>query len=561
MNVVKLLRWLVVAYYAAAWGSLVAKTMLIQRVAEEQEEDEGFTAIEPSVDSRIIYVSSSDGNNADDGLSEANAKLTIAAGMALMRNGSPDHILLKRGDTFTDQSFGTYNNDVPTGGRSAAEPWLFGAYGSGDRPIIQTDPDGSGLVGIGHSFQYLAIIGIHFEPLERDPEVDVPNGLFFIGTAGNPSYLLVEDCYFNGFGGALSVRGIDDVRIRRNIIINSWNLDAVSHSQGMYADEIDGLLIEENFLDHNGWHDTVVGAEATAFNHNLYLTHGLINTTIRGNISSRGSSMGIKFQPVDGDHTIENNLFVRCGYLAQIGGGKADDQVGQPGATIYCNDNVFCEGDDLGATKGLGVTVSNVKAGTFNNNLLVHRVSTQNGGSTFGLSLQDGLNAWETTGDGVNDFQIENFIAYDYRAAVQVLEPEQAGPTISNVDFINMIHQEPDAAFTLFLTDVYSASGSVNSFTGGKYYKAGTGNPFDINGTSRTYAQWVTDTGETGSSNAAVSFVDSTRTATTYAVSQGYTDWEDFVDAASSRAAGDWPEELTAEAANEWIRAGFVEVP
>ncbi len=75
----------------------------------------GWTVVDPSADSRIIYVSSSTGNDANDGLSARTAKRSIDAGMALVRDGSPDHLLLKRGDVFTDQSFANWYQS----GRSA----------------------------------------------------------------------------------------------------------------------------------------------------------------------------------------------------------------------------------------------------------------------------------------------------------------------------------------------------------------------------------------------------------------------------------------------------------
>src|SRR6185436_13199158 len=62
----------------------------------------GWTVITPSTDSRIIYVSSSGGADTNSGLSKTTPKKTIAAGKALLRNGYPDWLLLKRGDSFNE---------------------------------------------------------------------------------------------------------------------------------------------------------------------------------------------------------------------------------------------------------------------------------------------------------------------------------------------------------------------------------------------------------------------------------------------------------------------------
>src|SRR5690606_36580387 len=59
---------------------------------------DGWTILTPCADSRVVYVSSSQGNDAFDGLSEATPKRTIAAGYALLRDGYPDWLLLKSGD-------------------------------------------------------------------------------------------------------------------------------------------------------------------------------------------------------------------------------------------------------------------------------------------------------------------------------------------------------------------------------------------------------------------------------------------------------------------------------
>ena len=76
----------------------------------------------PTGESRVIYVSSSSGSDANNGLTEQTAKRTIAAGYAELRNGRGDWLLLKRGDTFA----GTLGHWMKSG-RSAAEPMVVGS--------------------------------------------------------------------------------------------------------------------------------------------------------------------------------------------------------------------------------------------------------------------------------------------------------------------------------------------------------------------------------------------------------------------------------------------------
>ena len=86
----------------------------------------GWPIITPPASAHIIYVSSSTGNDNNDGLTPATAKATIAGGEALLRNGQPDELLLKAGDTFVNQSFGYLH----VSGQSMTAPMVFGTYGT-----------------------------------------------------------------------------------------------------------------------------------------------------------------------------------------------------------------------------------------------------------------------------------------------------------------------------------------------------------------------------------------------------------------------------------------------
>ncbi|MCR6630368.1 MAG: hypothetical protein NVV74_10145 [Magnetospirillum sp.] len=132
----------------------------------------GWTQITPSSDSRIVYVSNA-GNDANNGLSASTPKATIAAANSLIRDGYPDHLLLRRGDTFSvggGTALGRWKN-----GRSATEPMLLSYYGSsGARPIVKVvekmlDHD-------GHTRNHLAFIGVDFYKSNSDPASPDFNG-------------------------------------------------------------------------------------------------------------------------------------------------------------------------------------------------------------------------------------------------------------------------------------------------------------------------------------------------------------------------------------------------
>ena len=125
----------------------------------------GWTIITPSADTRKVYVSSSVGNDSNNGLSENTPVKTLQKGKSLLRGGFPDWLLLKKGDTWTNEGFGW----APSG-RSAAEPAVISSYGSGGRPLLKTNntPNILGSWGSSPTLN-LAVIGLEFYEYTRDP--------------------------------------------------------------------------------------------------------------------------------------------------------------------------------------------------------------------------------------------------------------------------------------------------------------------------------------------------------------------------------------------------------
>jgi hypothetical protein len=107
----------------------------------------------PRPDSRMVYASNSTGNDANDGLSAATPKKSIAAAAALLREGFPDWLLLRRGDEWNEGLSG-----LGLSGRSDTEPMVVTAFGTGAPPrLIPADgsqawPDGPNVVMHGVDF-------------------------------------------------------------------------------------------------------------------------------------------------------------------------------------------------------------------------------------------------------------------------------------------------------------------------------------------------------------------------------------------------------------------------
>jgi hypothetical protein len=193
-----------------------------------------WTALAPGPGARIVYVSSSEGNNANDGLSEAAPRATIPAGFALLRDGHGDQLLLKRGDTFTLSPTLVWWKS----GASAQEPMVLGAYGDAwMRPIVDTGLGEALHISPGfqspNTVRHLAITGVHFRSAQRD-FTRRPLGIATTPVAGGLGIrivgvqttapqilddLLIEGCKFEFLEQPLVLEGpyadsVQDVRVQ-----------------------------------------------------------------------------------------------------------------------------------------------------------------------------------------------------------------------------------------------------------------------------------------------------------------------------------------------------------
>jgi hypothetical protein len=341
---------------------------------------DGFTPLKESADTHKVYVSSTGGSDANEGLSEKAPLQSIAAGIAKLRTGHADWLLLKRGDAWTE-GLGQWK----LSGRSLSEPMVVTSYGpnGGARPLLKTAHGALTTFGGGKSPQsmdYLAFIGLHFWAYKRDPDSPDFDGVSDSGNAENgvqwlrgTKGLLIEDCVFQSYPTGLVIEngdgfGLSNVRLRRDIIIDSY-FAGDSHSQGLYVSDLSDLLVEECIFDHNGWNEALMaqGAVRTIYNHNLYIQKDTANAVVRNNILLRGSSHGMQLRP---GGVAEGNLVARNAIGILLAGnltGRADG-----------TNNVVLESDDVSAsdTLGWGIEVGkDVTAGSFSGNVIAHENS------------------------------------------------------------------------------------------------------------------------------------------------------------------------------------------
>lgn len=301
-----------------------------------------WTTFTASSDTRTIYVSSSGGNDNNNGLSSGAPKATISAGLALLRDGYPDWLLFKAGDSW-NTGIGQFDHK----GRSSSEPMLVGSYGSGARPLFKTGNQGAltftgGSGSTNTDRDYLAFVSLDFYADSRDPDSPSYNA----GTIGSPEgftwrqgahWVLFEDVRFRFFGNGGSIHmssspqyDIGGFRFRRCQFTDNYTDDG-SHAQGIYVDEIsaDGLVMDQCLYDYNGYRDGIYSKDI--FSHDMYIDgdpglHDGPSYTFTDNIILRGASHGMQLR-AGGAQTgnyVEDCaiglLFGASGYAAVVGG-------------------------------------------------------------------------------------------------------------------------------------------------------------------------------------------------------------------------------------------------
>jgi hypothetical protein len=519
------------------------------------ELDHGWTVFEPDTDTRIIYVSSSDGNDSYNGLSPAQPKKSIDSAFSLTRTDYADWILLKRGDT--------WNGNLPVrNGRSGSAPFLVSSYGASTvRPLLKTGSAG-GINVCCKDYHFIAVLGISFYAHTRDinsaefTSQDGGTGFnFYVGDTYTGEGVLIEDCQFRFYKNNV-VQGPGTIRnivIRRNLILDDYSHD--SHSQGMYTKNV-SLLLEENIFDHNGWFKQQIDAgsekdsgQATMYNHNTYFCNSL-GVTFRGNMFLRPSSMGNKWTANDGiasarDITIDNNLYVDGEIGIGIGGNETVPPHRFKNVTI--SNNVIL---DIGLSRptnrtlGWCLDINDWDIGTVSRNLFLHQQSP------------DVRNVYAIHLDGeTRDVTIQDNIVYGIRTNSELLILTD-GATKENISVKDNQFQCPDEQTTLV-----ESNGSLSNytFTNNSYFSGRAANEwFRVGGTRTDFAGWVSASNETGASAQEAAYPDPNRHITTFQAHLGKTATiQAFIDEVRKQSKFNWRREYTADSVNTWIREGF----
>jgi hypothetical protein len=440
---------------------------------------DGYTHVTKSSDSRVIYVSSSSGSDSNNGSINSPVR-SVGKAISMMRSGMPDEVLLKRGDTWRE------NVSLSKSGRSSSEPALIGAYGSGARPTI--DAGGGTAIDIASGWVSNVVIqSLHIYAGSRNP-----NGGHFSRSSGGyglrfvagTTNALVEDCQIDFFRFNVLFQAFSNpqsnVKLRRNIIANAYGLNVAS--SGIYAQGVNGLTMQENVWDHNGWNEQVSGAGAMPLSHNAYLSEKNNNVNVSGNIFANASSHGLQTRA---GGNVTNTLFL-SNPIGMSYGLVNGDYLKAGGVSGTVSGNVFMGSRNIGSSaRGWAIQLGNVKSATVSNNIM----SDDSSGVMGAISLETGGNLTNASqGVGINNLTIENNIVNKWYMGMELsgsLKMGGSGYTgVHNLVVRNNQFQNVDSQWNRIISHSGSMNSTYEHWSGNKYYDNSTNSQWFFQGTS-----------------------------------------------------------------------------
>jgi hypothetical protein len=370
----------------------------------------GFTVVHPQNGSQRIYVSAR-GNDAANGLSPSSPVRTVAKGISKLRSGTGDQVLIERGQTYSG-GLGYFNKS----GRSPQEPLFIGTYGSGARPVLNTGGSQALSIGTRTGVRNLVVQGLKFQP-SSTASVD---GISMTGIA---DHVLIEDCEITRYVNNVVLHKwygpITNIGLRRNVITDAYTRNG-SNSEGLYAEAVNNLTLEENVFDHNGWGN---GKPQTMFNHNAYIRATTTGLVARGNVFANASSHGLQAR---GGGIIENNVFIDnpSGLSFGLVNGSPVTPGGVTGRVV---NNVFMGTRNIGTSiRGTAIEVGNVRRGgtTISGNVIANGTATT---KLPAIQLTWGAgNDNASTAVGINDLTLSGNVVYNWSVGFHAVL--RAGP-------------------------------------------------------------------------------------------------------------------------------------
>lgn len=519
---------------------------------------DGWTDFSPSPDTRMIYVSNS-GSDSNDGLSSATPKRTIAAGRALLRDGYPDWLMLARGSSWNEAVSASWSLN----GRSSTEKMVVQDYGnpSAPRPTITGVSNGVDFSSDGAS--HVAFVGLRFVNLTDDPAIDGHSPI---------NDILIENCFLDGtnmsFQTPIGSQPPRDVQLRRNVIINSG-------PSGIFGNETQNMLVEECIFYNNGLSDDTRA-------HNIYLSgnNGPNAESGRG-FDSRGNvvrgcillqangNLAIKWR-AQFDGVIERNVFSRN----RIGVDVHTKWANEYSTNNIVRENVIVDqGNPSNPAIARGIELGGAQDVLIEENIITSNPLTFGGGHA---AFRIGMPQYDTNPDyqglffpSSENVTIQNNVVYGWNGnSLDFPSAQNMGTNgYRNIRVIDNEFQNvsPDTGLLRRLVSFsesarFGANGAT--FSGNRYWSMWAANEWFRTPGSLTYGQWVSASGETGSTQNRITYTDPDRDLVSYTSQLGLgSNFNAFVNAVIQQEKGNWDEDLAAVSIINYIRTGFDRPP
>ena len=489
----------------------------------------GWTSLQPSNGSRHVYVSSSSGNDNNSGLSEQSPKASIQAGVALLRQGTPDWLHIKRGDRFAGGL-----GDWYLSGRSAAEPMVVTTYGtSNDRPLFRCGT-GFGLTVHAAAIHDVAFVGLHFFADTYDGANGQPYGVSLLQPCTG---VLIEDCMIDRFFNNVRFQGSHNgLKLRRSVIADAY-ATGTAHAEGIYVDGVSDCLIEECVFDHNGWLAGVPGAVADIYRHNIYIQGNTSNVVIRGNIIARGGSHGLQARS---GGEVRDNLFLGNAINLLVG----DNILNNGAVTATVIGNVMLDGRDISGSepRGWAAMFQCLASGEIAGNVAAHQLTGTNPVS-FQLD--------STLGVGIRNVNFHDNIAYKWGAPLSLAGAQFSGLTLRANDV-----QEYGGG------QVFGYAGTLPGLTsaGNRFYTSASAAQWMFYaGQAMSLATWKSMVGDSTSAATQPSYARPEEQIADYdAATGGSGGLDSFLSRARGQSRTTWSELLVGTNVAAHFRANFV---
>lgn len=505
----------------------------------------------PHADTVKFYVSDSDGNDANDGLSPASPKKTIAAAADLVvaRGLKPDWILLKRGDSFSER-LGWFVESI--GGYSAEYPMIFGAYGTDTDPRPEIHPP-----DLAANFNHVSHIAL------MSLDVFCPThaaGNNFDGIiCHSTTDVLLEDVRFRDLKSAIVCQNTfgagrpNGFRVRRCSAYDIYL--TTTGGIGVYFEEADGVEFEETMIDYCGWHAGT--AAPGGFFHNTYFQHNCGPIVFKRCISTRSSLDGLNCRS---GGWIEDNLIAG----SPIGIGYSSGTAGYNWAANRgsVKRNVFLEPWESFGGLYWGFAFQTAHYFDANENIAYGNTLPLNDDFSFDFSGTAGPYG----AAGVTHATITGNIAYQCRAPFRVRN--NTGSDLSDLVVTGNDVQE-DVGFNasngwgdpvcLGMQHQNAYPGTV-TFGGNSWFTGRAAGQWfsDGFGGLSSFAGYMATIGDTTSTNSAKSYSAPARSFADYMASIGETGGlVEFCAGARENRRYAWDDDYTAVAIINYIRDGF----